>query len=225
MACFAIGRRRHQCDAQVPRRGGRSHFQYAFGGVAELVEVNPLVLTKDGRVVAADAKVVLNDPALYRHAEFQGTDEELTPLEQEAKKQNIAFVQLPGRIGVIANGAGLTMATLDALLEYHGQAGVFLDLGGTDDPEKVQQAFEILLKARPSAIFLNIFGGITKADTVALGVKQALESMDVRTPVVARIKGVNEDLAKQILRDLGMYPVETIEEGAELAAKVRTGAG
>src|SRR6266581_4238048 len=99
----------------------------------------------------------------------------------------------------------------------------FLDLGGTDDSEKVKQAFEILIKANPSAILLNIFGGITKADTVALGVQQALEDMHTRIPVVARIKGVNEDRAKEILRSIGMYATETMEEAAELAVKVKSG--
>jgi len=191
---------------------------------AELVEINPLAVLRDGRVVAGDAKLTVDDSAEYRHPEYASLPQDRTPLEEEAHAKGITFIRLDGDIGVIANGAGLTMATLDVLNLKGGRGGTFLDLGGTDDPEKVKQAFEILLKAKPSAIFLNIFGGITKADTVALGVKQALEAMQVRTPVVARIKGVNEDLAKQILRDLGMYPVETIEEGAEFAVKVRAGA-
>ncbi len=188
---------------------------------AELVEINPLAVLRDGRVVAGDAKLTVDDSAEYRHPEYADLPQDRTPLEEEAHDKGITFIQLDGDIGVIANGAGLTMATLDVLNLKGGRGGTFLDLGGTDDPEKVRQAFEILLKANPSAIFLNIFGGITKADTVALGVKQAFEEMRVRVPVVARIKGVNEDRAKQILRDLGMFPVETIEEGAELAVKVR----
>jgi len=123
---------------------------------------------------------------------------------------------------VIANGAGLTMATLDVLNLKGGKGGAFLDLGGTDDPEKVKQAFEILLKAKPSVILLNIFGGITKADTVAIGVKQALEEMHVKVPVVARIKGVNEDRAKDILRGIG-HPANTMEEAAEIAVTVKAG--
>ncbi|HEY4705311.1 MAG TPA: ADP-forming succinate--CoA ligase subunit beta, partial [Thermoplasmata archaeon] len=97
-----------------------------------------------------------------------------------------------------------------------------LDLGGTDDPEKVKQAFEILLKARPSVILLNIFGGITKADTVATGVKEALKEMNIKVPIVARIKGVNEDRAREILRGIG-HPADTMEEAAELAVKVKAG--
>src|SRR2546428_10078094 len=151
-------------------------------------------------------------------------DQDRTPLEQEAHEKGIAFIKLDGDKGVIANGGGLTMATLDVLNLKGGRGGTFLGLGGTDDPGKVAEAFELLLKAKPAAILLNIFGGITKADTVAVGVKQALEVMHASVPVVARIKGVNEDKAKQILRDIGMYPAETIEQAAELAVKVSHGA-
>ncbi len=167
---------------------------------AELLEINPLVVTKQGEVVAGDAKLTLDDSALFRHPEFHEVDQDLTPLEQEARDRDIAFVQLGGDIGVIANGAGLTMATLDALNLMGGRPGVFLDLGGTDDPAKVKQCFSLMKKAHPKVIFLNIFGGITKCDTVALGVKDALEAEGIDVPVVARIKGLNEDKAKEILQ-------------------------
>ena len=190
---------------------------------AVLVEINPLAVTTDGRVIAADAKLVIDDNAEYRHPEYANLDQDRTPLEQEAHDKGITFIQLDGDIGVIANGAGLTMATLDVLNLKGGKGGTFLDLGGTDDPEKVKQAFEIILKANPSVVLLNIFGGITKADTVAVGVRQALEEMHTRIPVVARIKGVNEAQAKEILRSIGMYSAETIEEAADLAVKVKSG--
>ncbi len=190
---------------------------------AELVEINPLAVTRDGRVIAGDAKIVIDDNAEYRHPEYVNLDQDRTPLEQEAHEKGITFIQLAGDIGVIANGAGLTMATLDVLNLKGGRGGTFLDLGGTDDPEKVKEAFEILIKANPSVILLNIFGGITKADTVALGVQQALDEMRTHIPVVARIKGVNEDRAKEILRSIGMYAAETMEEAAELAVKVKSG--
>jgi succinyl-CoA synthetase beta subunit len=191
---------------------------------AELVEINPLIVTKAGKVVAGDAKLVVDDNAEYRHLEYAKLDQDRTLLEEEAHEKGITFIQLDGDIGVIANGAGLTMATLDVLNLKGGKGGTFLDLGGTDDPEKVAQAFELLIKAHPSVILLNIFGGITKADTVALGVKKALEEMHADVPVVARIKGVNEDTAKEILRGMGMYPAETMEEAAELAVRVKKGA-
>jgi succinyl-CoA synthetase beta subunit len=190
---------------------------------AELVEINPLVLTPEGKVIAGDAKLVVDDNAEYRHPDYAGLDQDRTPLEQEAHEKGIVFIQLDGDIGVIANGAGLTMATLDVLNLKGGRGGTFLDLGGTDDPAKVKEAFEILIKANPAVILVNIFGGITKADTVAMGVKQALEEMHTRIPVVARIKGVNEAQAKEILRSVGMHAAETIEEAAELAVKVKPG--
>ena len=190
---------------------------------AELVEINPLIVTVDGRVVAGDAKLVIDDNAEYRHPEYANLDQDRTPLEQEAHEKGIVFIQLDGDIGVIANGAGLTMATLDALNLKGGQGGVFLDLGGTDDPAKVKEAFELLIKARPSVILVNIFGGITKADTVATGVKQALDEMQAKIPVVARIKGVNEAAAKEILGSIGSHAAETIEEAAELAVKLKAG--
>lgn len=188
---------------------------------AELVEINPLVVMPDGRVIAGDAKLIVDDNAEYRHPDYANLDQDRTPLEEEAHDKGIVFIQLDGDIGVIANGAGLTMATLDVLNLKGGKGGTFLDLGGTDNPEKVRQAFEILIKARPAVILVNIFGGITKADTVATGLKQALEEMKTNIPVVARIKGVNEEQAKEVLRSLGMYTAETIEEAAELAVKVK----
>lgn len=171
---------------------------------AELAEINPLVVTKDGHVVAGDAKLILEDNALFRHPEYADLEEELSPLEQEAREKGIAFVQLGGDIGVIANGAGLTMATMDVLHLHGGKPGVFLDLGGTDDPETVKEAFLLMIQARPRVIFLNIFGGITKSDTVAVGVKEALEEAKTDIPVVARIRGVNEDRARKLLREAGM---------------------
>src|SRR3990170_3653525 len=190
---------------------------------AELVEINPLVVTKASKVVAGDAKLVVDDNAEYRHLEYAKLDQDRTPLEEEAHAKGITFVQLDGDIGVIANGAGLTMATLDILNLKGGKGGTFLDLGGTDDPDRVAQAFEILIKAKPSVILLNIFGGITQADTVAQGVKRALDGMHATVPVVARIKGVNEDRAREILKGVGMPSADTIEEAAELAVQVRRG--
>lgn len=186
---------------------------------AELAEINPLVVTKDGKIIAGDAKVTIDSDALFRHKEYDALEEDLSPLEEKAKKLDIAFVQLDGNIGVIANGAGLTMATLDSLNMYGGRAGVFLDLGGTDDPEKVKSAMLLMCEANPKVILLNIFGGITKCDTVAKGVLEAIEGKRSRAPIVARIKGVNEELARTMLKDAGMIPASGLGEAAELAAK------
>ncbi len=186
----------------------------------ELIEINPLIVTKDGEFVAVDAKVTIDDNALMRHPEYQDMPQDLSELEEEAKKKGIAFVKLDGDIGVIANGAGLTMATLDVLNAKGGKGGVFLDLGGTDNPERVKEAFYLMRKAKPSVILLNIFGGITKCDTVALGVKEAIEEKKMEVPVVARIKGLHEQRAKEILKDAGMIPTDTISEAAEEAVRL-----
>lgn len=181
----------------------------------ELVEINPLIIKKDGGVMALDSKVNINDDAMYRHADIEPEVVELTPLEKDAKEKGIAFIQLDGNIGVIANGAGLTMATLDALTNYSGKGGVFLDLGGTDDPEKVKQAFELMKKAKPKVIFLNLFGGITRCDTVAKGVKEVITKEGIDCPVITRIKGCNEDQAKDILKDAGLITGTTLQDAAQ----------
>jgi succinyl-CoA synthetase beta subunit len=186
---------------------------------AELAEINPLVITKDGKVIAGDAKVTIDSDALFRHPEYNMLEEDLTPLEAKAKQEDIAFVQLDGNIGVIANGAGLTMATLDSINMYGGKAGVFLDLGGTDDPEKVKKAMLLMLEANPKVVLINIFGGITKCDTVAKGVLEAMEGKSVKVPIVARIKGVNEEEGREMLRNAGMIPASGLSEAAEKASQ------
>jgi len=181
----------------------------------ELVEINPLIISGNGNTIALDSKVTINDDALYRHPDIVPENIELTPLEKDAKDKGIAFIQLEGNIGVIANGAGLTMATLDALTNYKGKGGVFLDLGGTDDPEKVKQAFELMKKAKPKVIFLNLFGGITRCDTVAKGVKEVITKEGINCPVITRIKGCNEDQAKDILKDAGLITGTTLQDAAQ----------
>ena len=187
---------------------------------AELCEVNPLASLKDGKVVAGDAKVVLNDSALYRHKEFQQKDENMTDLEQEAREKGVALVQLDGNIGVMANGAGLTMGTLDALTQFGGKAGVFLDLSGTDDPEKVAQAVRLMKKAKPAVMFLNLFGGITKCDTVAKGLVSVLQKEGVEFPIITRIKGTNAKEANDILHSFGLETASTLQDAAKKASEM-----
>ncbi len=193
------------------------------GEDAELAEINPLVVTSDGRLVAGDAKLILEDNALYRHPEYGGMEQDLTALEREANEKGIAFIELGGNIGVIANGAGLTMATMDSLHLQGGKPGVFLDLGGTDDPEIVKEAFLLMMKAKPKVILLNIFGGITKCDTVALGVTEASEIAGRDIPIVARIRGVNEEKARVILKEAGMTAVLDMGEAAHAAIQRAVG--
>jgi succinyl-CoA synthetase beta subunit len=187
---------------------------------AELVELNPLVITEALDVVAADAKLIIDDDALYRHTEFIGMEQARSKLEQRAYEKGIAFVQLDGNIGVIANGAGLTMATLDLLKLAGGSPGVFLDLGGGADPNRVREAFNIMKDANPKVILLNIFGGITRCDEVAIGIKEALEHEPLKIPVVVRIKGTNEDEACKILKNMGFVTATTLEEAAKYTVKL-----
>ncbi|HEV2519531.1 MAG TPA: ADP-forming succinate--CoA ligase subunit beta [Thermoplasmata archaeon] len=185
---------------------------------AELLEINPLGLVGDG-VVALDAKVVIEDDAAFRHPEYTEVRDDRTPLEEIAREKGIAFVQLDGDIGVIANGAGLTMATLDVLAEFGGRPGVFLDLGGTDDPAKVTEAFLLMSKARPSAVFLNIFGGVTRCDTVAKGLVAAMQQVppSEQFPLVARIRGNNEAEGVAILRAAGVTSLSDLKQSVEAA--------
>jgi succinyl-CoA synthetase beta subunit len=187
---------------------------------AELAEVNPLAVLRDGKVVAGDAKVVLNDSAIFRHPQFKQKDEAMTDLEQEAKERGVALVQLDGDIGVMANGAGLTMGTLDALTEFGGKAGVFLDLSGTDNPEKVAEAVRLMKKAAPKVMFLNLFGGITKCDTVAKGLVSVLQKEGVEFPIITRIKGTNAKEANEILHQYGLETASTLQEAAKKAAEM-----
>ncbi|HLF17103.1 MAG TPA: ADP-forming succinate--CoA ligase subunit beta [Candidatus Thermoplasmatota archaeon] len=187
---------------------------------AELCEVNPLASLRDGKVVAGDAKVVLNDSALFRHREFQQKDESLTPLEQEAREKGVALVQLEGDIGVMANGAGLTMATLDALTHFGGKPKIFLDLSGTDNPEKVAEAVRLMKKAKPAVMFLNLFGGITKCDTVAKGLVSVLQKEGVEFPIITRIKGTNAKEANEILHSFGLETANTLQEAAKKASEM-----
>lgn len=170
----------------------------------ELVEINPLVLTAEGKLIAADSKVVVDNDSLFRHKDLNFEDPERTPLEREAQEKGYSFVELDGKIGVIANGAGLTMATLDALTLHKGKPRNFLDLGGTDSTEIVVNAFDLVLKAKPQAILVNIFGGVTKCDTVAAGIVEAKKKFDVKQPMVVRLSGVREDIGRKILTDNGI---------------------
>ncbi|MGA7922860.1 MAG: ADP-forming succinate--CoA ligase subunit beta, partial [Thermoplasmata archaeon] len=183
---------------------------------AELVEVNPLAVVGD-RVVALDAKVIIEDDATFRHLGYADIRDDRTPLEELAREKEIAFVQLDGNIGVIANGAGLTMATLDVLAEFGGKPGVFLDLGGTDDPGRVTEAFLLMAQARPAAVFLNIFGGVTRCDTVANGLVEAMKQVPSgeRFPLVARIRGNNEAEGVAILRQANVTSLTDLRESVQ----------
>ena len=191
---------------------------------AELVEINPLAIVGD-HVVALDAKVIIEDDAAFRHPEYADIRDDRTELEEIAREKEIAFVQLDGNIGVIANGAGLTMATLDVLQQFGGRPGVFLDLGGTDDPKKVTEAFLLMARAKPAAVFLNIFGGVTRCDTVAKGLVEAMKQVPdgERFPLVARIRGNNEEEGIAILRAAGVTSLRDLKESVQSAVAAAAG--
>ncbi len=170
----------------------------------ELVEINPLVQTKEGNLVAADSKVIMDSDSMFRHPDIDIIDPEKTPLELEAQGKGYSFVELQGDIGVIANGAGLTMATLDGLTLHQGKPRNFLDLGGTDSVDTVVNAFEMVMKANPKAILVNIFGGVTKCDTVANGIVEAKKRLSINKPIVVRLSGVHEEEGRKILADNGI---------------------
>lgn len=189
----------------------------------ELVEVNPLVLTEDERLVATDAKVVINDDSLYRHPEIGTEDHCADTIVAEARKERMSFVRMEGDIGVMANGAGLTMATMDEVASQGGKVGAFLDLGGTDDPIRVQKAFQLMVRSGMDVVLVNIFGGMTHCDTVAQGILDALEHLRSGPFTVVRLRGVNETLAQDMLRNRGIRTHSHLEGAVREAVAGRAG--
>jgi succinyl-CoA synthetase beta subunit len=189
---------------------------------ASLVEVNPLILAGDGRVVALDSKINFDDNALFRHPDIvalRDLDEE-DPLEIEASKYDLNYISLDGNIACMVNGAGLAMATMDTIKLFGGSPANFLDVGGGATAEKVTAAFKIMLSNRKvRAILVNIFGGIMKCDTIATGVVAAAREVNLKVPLVVRMKGTNEDLGKKILKDSGL-PIISADNMADAAKKV-----
>jgi succinyl-CoA synthetase beta subunit len=172
-----------------------------------LVEINPLAVTADGRLVAADAKIVFDDNGLAKHADIACllNPEEYTADELEAKDAGLTFVSLSGEIGCIVNGAGLAMAMMDGIKLAGGNPANFLDVGGSSSPQKVLAAMRILLRnTRLKAILINIFGGITRCDDIAQGVLLAREELDINVPIIIRLRGTNEEEGRSLLSNAGM---------------------
>ena len=192
---------------------------------AELIEMNPLTETIDGRFVAADARIIMDDNALFRHQEFRKRllegESELAPQELEAIKNGLAYVKLNGNIGVIGNGAGLVMATLDTIKYYGGEPANFLDVGGGASSEKIAAALKIVLSdPNVKALFINILGGITRCDEVARGILEAREKMRVTKPTVIRLVGTNEEEGKKILKEAGIHVLESMETAAQKVVEI-----
>ncbi|MGE5592896.1 MAG: ADP-forming succinate--CoA ligase subunit beta [Betaproteobacteria bacterium] len=193
---------------------------------ASLAEINPLMLSEDGKVVAADAKVTIDDNALPRHLEYQVLAEEESddPLEREAHRRGLTYVKVDGNIGVIGNGAGLVMATLDAISAEGGRAANFLDIGGGARADVVQNALElILMDSRVKSILINVFGGITRCDEVASGLLAAAESVGVRVPMVVRLAGTREEEGRALLRGTSIIAVEDMADAAKRAVALAAG--
>jgi succinyl-CoA synthetase beta subunit len=190
---------------------------------AELAEINPLAETKAG-FVAVDAHMIIDDNALFRHPEYEAKtaelDREQSPQEISASKNGLAYVKLDGDIGVVGNGAGLVMATLDLLSYFGGKAADFLDLGGGATIERITSALQIVLSdAETKAVLVNILGGITHCDDVAKGIVQTLKESALKKPLIVRLMGTNEEEGKRILKNAGIYVLDSMEEAAKRAVE------
>ncbi len=197
---------------------------------AELIEMNPLVETNDGEFMAVDARIIIDDNALFRHQELKKRllegESELTPQELEAMKNDLAYVKLDGNVGVIGNGAGLVMATLDTIQYYGGKPANFLDVGGGAPSEKIALSLKIVLSdPKVKALFINILGGITRCDEVAKGILEAKEKVGVTKPMVIRLVGTNEEEGKKILTEAGIHVFESMDEAAQRVVEITNGKG
>ncbi len=186
---------------------------------ASLAEINPLALTDQG-LVALDSKVTIEDDALFRHKNIPVRYFGLDKIEVMAKKKGLSFVKLEGDIGIIANGAGLNMATIDLIALAGGRPANFFDLGGTDDPQKVIQAIELASKVTNKVLFINIFGGVTRCDTVANGVVEAIKRLKPKFKLVVRIRGANEEEGRRILLENGIESILNLDEAVEKVVKL-----
>ena len=193
---------------------------------ATIVEINPLVQLEDGSVAALDAKVTIDDNALFRHADLEALEAAfpVDPVEKRAKDADLQYVKLEGSVGIIGNGAGLVMSTLDVVEQAGGRAANFLDVGGGASAEKMATSLQVIL-SDPSVrcVFINIFGGITRCDVVANGILEALGKVEATVPIVVRLDGTNAEEGRRILAEAAhprIVPVATMDAAAEEAARL-----
>ncbi len=195
----------------------RALYRCYVGVDSELAEINPLAVLEDGTLIAADAKINIDDNALYRHPELAAWREsaEEDPLEAEAHRRGLNYVHLGGEVGVIGCGAGLVMATLDEVKRAGGSPANFLDVGGGAKADVVADALELVISdPQVKGVFMNMFGGITRGDEVARGILDAVTRLDIQDPIVVRLTGTNEEEGRNILRNTVVHLAETMEEGA-----------
>jgi succinyl-CoA synthetase beta subunit len=194
---------------------------------ASLAEINPLMVTVEGRVLAADAKFDVDDNALFRHAELLGLQEEAEedPIEAEAHRQGVTYVRLPGDIGIMGNGAGIVMGTLDMVTREGGAPANFCDIGGGASPETVRKCLGIILmNSNVKGVLINVFGGITRGDAVANGILEATASMDVKVPIVVRMAGTQAEAGLKLLEGTSLVPEPNPVEAARKIIALAKGA-
>ena len=211
--------------SQVNQLAGiiQNMYRLLVGKDASLVEINPLVMTREGVLIAIDAKMTFDDNALYRQpgvlSLFEPTEEE--KIEVRAKENGFSYVHIGGEIGCMVNGAGLAMATMDMIKLYGGDPANFLDIGGSSNPEKVIEAMKLLLKdPNVKVVLINIFGGITRCDDVAYGLLKAFEQIENDIPVIVRLTGTNEKEGRDLLRNTRFKVAETMGEPTRMAVEL-----
>ena len=191
---------------------------------SSMFEINPVLKTSDDKIIAVDAKVSIDDNALYRHKDYEAMRDlrEENPVEVEARAVGLNYVDLDGNVGCMVNGAGLAMATMDLIKQAGGEPANFLDVGGTADAERVEAAFNLILKdPAVKAILVNIFGGIVRCDRVAQGIVDAYRNMGtINVPIIVRLQGTNADIAKELIDNSGL-DVQSAIEFQEAADKVQ----
>lgn len=213
-------------DFDLVKQGARLFmqlYQVFIKTDASLAEINPLVITDQGKLLALDGKMNFDDNALFRQAEILSLREpdEDEKKEIEAKEKGLSYIKLNGTIGCMVNGAGLAMATMDMIKLYGGEPANFLDIGGSSNPQKVIDAMNLLLSDKNvKVVMINIFGGITRCDDVAKGLIQALEQLQVSIPIVVRLSGTNAEEGLQILQQTDLVTVATMSEAAEKAMEM-----
>jgi succinyl-CoA synthetase beta subunit len=220
-------------EIEIPRRLWRSFISIAqnlYQAYQDfdmtLAEINPLVITTSTRLIALDGKITIDDNALFRHPDLVDRRDISAeqPEETEARKFCLSYIKLSGNIGCLVNGAGLAMATMDIIQHKGGQPANFLDIGGGASAERVAAALRIILTDKTvKTVLINIFGGITRCDEVATGIKQTLEDFETRIPFVIRLVGTNEVEGRQILESANLHTAKTLEEAAEMAVALSQG--
>src|ERR1700755_1405659 len=219
---FALGLKPTQIDDAVKFMMGL--YKVYIDTDASLLEINPFITTKDDKLFALDCKINFDDNAMFRHKELKELRDvaEEDPLEVEASKYSLNYIKLDGNIACMVNGAGLAMATMDIIQYAGGSPANFLDVGGGANQQQIEHAFEILLSDRNvQAVFINIFGGILRVDTLATGVVEAAKKTNVKVPVVLRLEGTNVEQGREILKNSGLNFIigETMQDAAEKAVK------